>query len=122
MQRQLGSRGKAVHSRGQVHCGSVHGTGGQAHGGAVQRTIGWCVAGLRTKQIGKAMAELSMELVVRIPRLGRTQTGGKVHCGTVHGTGGYAHSGAMHGWGRDVRRRAVHGMCGEPGAVQRARG
>ena len=80
------------------------------------------MAGLRTKQIGKAMAELSMELVVRIPRLGRTQTGGKVHCGTVHGTGGYAHSGAMHGTGRQVRRGAVHETCGEPRAMQRTRG
>ena len=99
-------------ARGQVHYGGVHGTGGQAHGGAVQRTIGWCVAGPYTEQVGKSMAELCMERGVRIPRMGRTQTGGKVHCGALHGTGGYAHGGATHGRGGDVRRGAAHGMCG----------
>ena len=108
-------------ARGQVRWGAVHGTGGQAHGGAVQRTIGWCVVGQRTEHVGKRMTELCMERRVRIPRLGRTQTGGNVHCG-VHTSGGYAHGGTMHGRGLDARRRAVHGMCGEPGAVQRARG
>ena len=99
-------------ARGQVHCGAVHGTGGQAHAGAVQRTIWWCVAGPHTEQVGMGMARLCMERGVSIPRLGRTQTGGKVHCGALHGTGGYAHGGATHGRGGDVRRGAVHGMCG----------
>ena len=75
-------------ARGQVRCGGVLRVGGQAHSGAVQRTIGWCVVGQRTEHVGKRMTELCMERRVRIPRLGRSQTGCKVHCGAVHGTGG----------------------------------
>ena len=67
-----------------MYCGAVNGTGGQAHGGAVQRTIEFCVAGQRTEQVGKRMAELCMKRGVKITRMGRTQTGGKVHCGAVH--------------------------------------
>ena len=95
-----------------MHCVAVLGTGGQAHGGAVRRTIEWCLAGQRTEQVGMRMAELCMERSVRIARMGRTQTGGRVHCGAVHGSGGYAHSWAMHGRGLDVCHGAVHGMCG----------
>ena len=43
------------------------------------------MAGPHPEHVGKRMAELCMDRIVIIARLGRRQTGGNVHCGAVRG-------------------------------------